>query len=140
MAETEEDLDSSAEVLKLFFELFNDVGLGYDQTEAAGWIIFVNGEYFLQKWPRANEKYMQVWSQPIPDKAVAIAHTHPTSDIQKPSDADIKLAERLKIPVYTICRAGIWKAHSDGLVKKTNPLNWFKELKAKAREEKRKIS
>jgi hypothetical protein len=35
---------------------------------------------------------------------VAIAHTHPTSDIQKPSDKDLALAKAIKLPIYTLCR------------------------------------
>jgi hypothetical protein len=138
IAETAEELDSSSEVLKLFFQLFDDVSFGYDQTEAAGWILFINDEYFLEKWPRVNEEYMQIWTGPIPGGAVAIAHTHPTSDIQKPSEADIALAKRINLPVYTICRSGIFKANKDGVVVKIKPLNWFKELKAKAKVEKAK--
>jgi proteasome lid subunit RPN8/RPN11 len=134
--EATEELDSSPEVLNFFYQLFDDSAFGYDQTEEAGWIIAINGEYFLQKWPRRGEEYMQVWNASAPPHVVAIAHTHATSDIQKPSENDIALAKRIDLPVYTICRAGIWKADGEGVVVKIKPVNWFKEMKAKARAEK----
>jgi hypothetical protein len=136
IAETEEEMDSSSEVLKLFYQLYDDSSFGYDQTEEAGWILFINGEYFLQKWPESEAKYMQIWTGPAPLGTVAIAHTHPTSDIQKPSDKDIALAKRIDIPVYTICRAGIFKADKKGIVTKIKPLNWFKEIRSKLKAEK----
>jgi len=98
--------------------------------------MLINGEYFLQKWPRTQEKYMRMWHGLIPRGVVGIAHTHATSDIQKPSKADISLAKRLHLPVYVICMAGIWKVDEEGTVTKIKPLNWFKEMKAKARMEK----
>jgi hypothetical protein len=136
IAAAQEEMDSSSEVLEFFYELFEDVAFGYDQIEAAGWIMLIDGEYFFQKWPRSDEKYLQRWTFTVPNGVVAIAHTHATSDIQKPSDHDIALAKKIDLPIYTICRAGIWKADEKGIVTKIKPANWFKEMKAKAREEK----
>src|SRR5262245_55236330 len=116
IAAAQEDIDSSSDVLQFFYELFDDVAFGYDKIEAAGWIMLINDEYCLQKWPRSDEKYMQKWSFQMPRGVVAIAHTHATGDIQKPSDHDIALAKELDLPVYTICRAGIFKADTKGVV------------------------
>ena len=76
---------------------------------------------------------MQEWNRGLPSGALALAHTHPTRDIQKPSKHDIALAKRINIPVYTICRGGIWKATPGGAIIKILPLNWFKEMKANKR-------
>ncbi|HSE39537.1 MAG TPA: hypothetical protein VLH08_02125 [Acidobacteriota bacterium] len=130
-AGTEENFDTSEQVLDHFFELFSDSAFGYEQTESAGWIIQWNEQYILSKWPKMDEKYKQVWNQLIPEGVVAIAHTHPTSDIQKPSDKDVALAKAIKLPVYTICKAGIFKASPDGAITRIQPRDWFKPLKEK---------
>lgn len=133
IAGTEEDLDNSSEVKNYFYELFSNVGFGYDSTEAAGWILRREKGYRLVKWAFSDEKSMQVWNRGLPSGAVALAHTHPNKDIQRPSKHDIALAKRINIPVYTICRGGVWKATPDGVITKILPLNWFKEMKANKR-------
>jgi hypothetical protein len=133
-AKTEENFDSSPEILNYFFELFSDAAFGYDPDEAAGWILQSPIGYSLYKWPKSKEKSVQRFNG-LPVGAVALAHTHPTKDIQKPSDQDVSIAREIKIPVYTICRAGIWKINPDGVIVKIQPLNWFKEMKAKKKAE-----
>jgi hypothetical protein len=133
-AKTEDELDTSPEVLNYSFELFSDAAFGYDPDEAAGWILQSQIGYSLHKWPKSKEKSVQRFNG-LPVAAVALLHTHPTKDIQKPSDQDVSIAREIKIPVYTICRAGIWKINPDGVIVKIQPLNWFKEMKAKKKAE-----
>jgi hypothetical protein len=133
-AKTEDELDTSPEVLNYSFELFSDAAFGYDSDEAAGWILGSRIGYSLYKWPKSKEKSVQRFNG-LPVDAVALLHTHPTKDIQKPSDQDVSIAREIKIPVYTICRAGIWKINPDGVIVKIQPLNWFKEMKAKKKAE-----
>lgn len=128
-AKTEETMDTSELVLDHFFELFSDAAFGYEQSESAGWIVQWNEHYILSKWPKMDQKRKHVWSQIVPDGVIAVAHTHPTRDIQKPSDQDISLAKTIKLPVYTICKGGIFKTDADGLITQIQPKDWYKPLK-----------
>lgn len=132
-AKPEDVLDSSTEVLNYFFELFSDARFGSDYIESAGWILRSERGYRLHKWPKSLEKSIQRFNG-LPVGAAALAHTHPNSDIQNPSNQDVSTAKTIKIPVYTICRSGIWKILPDGTIVKIKPLNWFKEMK-KAKKE-----
>ena len=129
-AKTEDELDNSPEVLSYFFELFSDVNFGNNFNESAGWILRREQGYRLHKWSKSNEQSIQRFNG-LPVGAVALAHTHPTRDIQRPSNQDVSIAKQTKIPVYTICKMGIWKSMPDGTTIKIKPRNWFKEMKAK---------
>jgi hypothetical protein len=77
-----------------------------------------------------NENFKQVWNRPIPNGAIAIAHTHAANDIQEPSLKDASTAKKIKLPIYMISRGGIWKVTFEGIINRIDGYNWHKKVKA----------
>jgi hypothetical protein len=45
---------------------------------------------------------------PLTSRVVAIAHTHPESGDERPSNDDVALADRFGLPVFTLTRRGMY--------------------------------
>lgn len=78
-----------------------------------------------QAWPDERRHLQARWTGPVPADAVAIVHTHPAAVDPKPSLEDIETARGVGMPVYTVSRAGIWKAEPDGLVVAVDDERWW---------------
>lgn len=108
--ETRDEFDFSKineGVTKEFLKAWNYSHNGVDNIEAVV-LIFrkIDGSYFANSLGRTNEssKFRFKWDP----AAIAIAHTHPTSIDPKPSKADMELSDRLRIPIFTMTRSGMY--------------------------------
>ena len=120
------------------YRLWQAAGFGQEISERAAWILRDDaGRLRWQPWP-AEYKYLSArWEAPVPADAVAIAHTHPTRVDPKPSPQDAETARRLRVPVYTVSRSGIWKAMPDGSILPVRDSGWWSACRAGPCEETR---
>ena len=54
-----------------------------------------------------------VWRSSVPAAAVAIFHTHRDAVRARPSDQDVREADRLQIPIFVISSRGLWAYEPD---------------------------
>jgi len=109
------ELLDNREVEAHAFRLFESSGFGSVSTEHSMWVISKDGEYSFIVWPWSAAAGKETWKGPVPDGAVAIIHTHPSSKSERPSPddhdlADGKQSKSIRMPVYVLHRNGIWKA------------------------------
>ena len=109
------ELMDSPEVEVHSFSLFEASGFGGTSTEHSMWVISKDGKYSFLIWPWSAETGRETWKGPAPDGAVAVVHTHPTNQSERPSDKDHDLADGkqssdIRMPVYVLHKNGIWKA------------------------------
>ena len=108
------------------YRLWEEAGFGGEARERAAWVLAVDaGHVRWQAWPDGRRYLRARWTGPIPADAVAIVHTHPAVVDPRPSPQDIETARRIGMPVYTVSRAGIWKAEPDGLVVAVDDARWW---------------
>jgi hypothetical protein len=128
-AEPEQEL--SCATLTYFFALWKDSGFGRTPwgLERAAWIIRdSDGKQIFQKWRNSAERNKEIWKGPIPENAVGVVHTHPVQRDSKPSPADITMAKKLNIHVYTVSRKGLWMSTPNGEISRIMDHTRFKEL------------
>jgi len=108
------------------YRLWEAAGFGHENSERAAWILKDSaGRLRWLDWPDGRRYLRALWEGPVPADAVAIAHTHPAVVNPKPSEQDIETARRLRLPVYTVSRSGIWKAVPDGSVVAVDDAFWW---------------
>jgi hypothetical protein len=113
------------------FRLWVEAGFGGQARELAAWVLAVDADHVRwQTWPDGRQYIRAHWSGRVPGSAVAIVHTHPNVVDPKPSFQDIETARRLGLPVYTVSRAGIWKARPDGLVVAVFDARWWSDCRS----------
>jgi hypothetical protein len=108
------------------YRLWEAAGFGHEISERAAWVLKddAGGVRWLA-WPDERRYLRARWEGPVPADAVAIAHTHPTAVDPKPSEQDIETARKLRVPVYTVSRSGIWKVAPDGFVVAVDDARWW---------------
>src|SRR6185295_9360033 len=95
------------------WEMFADTRFGHAMNEEAAFIVrAADGSLSAVRWPSSDGPHRSQWKAPVPAGAVAIAHTHPNGQ-PRPSIADSRTAELMKIPVYVVTRMRI--AKTDGI-------------------------
>jgi hypothetical protein len=80
---------------------------GTNGKEGAVLIFQALGGGYIAKVQRKTNEQRKVTFPWVPN-AIAIVHTHPNKSDPKPSADDVKLAERLKVPMFTIGIQGMW--------------------------------
>ncbi len=128
----EQEIVSQPEVLNMMYRLWADSGFGKDpnRTERAAWIVNDSpNRYRCIRWPRSAERNREFWYAEIPQNSIAQIHTHTDKVDPRPAAHDIKLAKRIRIPIYTISSGGIWIADRNGIVKKICGSEWYKNLR-----------
>jgi hypothetical protein len=121
----------NCQIMTQFYEIWNESNFGREpnREERAVWIKQNDdGKYEFVKWGMAIERQEITWHGVIPEKIVAIAHTHPQKVDPRPSKEDGLVAERLKVPVYTISRKGIWKVTTQKTIVQEAGLKWYKDV------------
>ncbi|HKA21168.1 MAG TPA: hypothetical protein VKN18_23015 [Blastocatellia bacterium] len=109
-----------------FLKAWNSSHNGVDKVEAVVLIFCkVDGSYFATALGQTNEpnKFRFKWDP----AAIAIAHTHPTSIDPKPSKEDMRVADRLGVPILTMSRWGMYM-YDPGTQRTTkvqNSLDWL---------------
>lgn len=122
----------NCEILTQFYEIWKQsfLGASENRVERAVWIkTNVEGQFEFVRWNKTPERDTISWHGTVPEKVIALAHTHPQKVDPKPSREDGLVAARLKIPVYTISRKGIWKVTPAGEIVQEAGLLWYKEIK-----------
>jgi hypothetical protein len=100
-----------------FVALLRQAAFGLSEFETAAWLVrHPDGREMLVPWPPASQRKRHSWSGPLPGGTVALLHTHPAAGNPRPSVRDRGVARRLRLPVYTISRWGIYRADPDGTV------------------------
>ena len=113
------------------FCLWKGAGFGHESFEKAAWIVRASdGRSTLIPWPTQRSFRRATWSGPIPPGTVACVHTHPDGQGVQPSQADLKVAARLGVPVVVVTRWGIWAAEEDGKTESWASGDWFREAAA----------
>ena len=108
------------------YRLWEEAGFGREARERAAWVLAADAGHFRwEAWPDGRWYLRARWTGPVPANAVAIVHTHPAIVAPMPSLEDIETARRAGVPVYTVSRAGIWKAEPDGLVVAVDDERWW---------------
>lgn len=108
------------------YRLWAQAGFGSTREERAAWVVPHASEGMRWvSWPNGRRFLAARWDGPVPAGAVAIVHTHPSVVDPKPSEQDIETARRLRVPVYTVSRSGIWKAVPDGSVVPVEDSAWW---------------
>jgi hypothetical protein len=109
-----DELLSDGHVLQIFKDILRRGSFGLRDEEAAAFVIRKkDGSYACLLWPATAEFRKARYRQPIPRGAVAIVHTHPFS-IPWPSPQDRQTARALRIPIYALTLANVYKADIDG--------------------------
>ena len=115
------------------YRLWEEAGFGGEARECAAWVLAVDASHVRwQPWPDGRGYLQAHWKGPVPAGAVAIVHTHPAVVDPRPSSRDIETARRLGVPVYTVSRAGIWKAGPDGHVVAVGDKDWWRGCRSGA--------
>lgn len=86
--------------------------------ELAGFVIRgMDGALELVPWPAPPKTLRRAanWYGPLPDRLVAVIHTHPR-DLPRPSSQDAAEARRLGIPFYVVSARSLCVAPPGGLV------------------------
>ena len=108
------------------YRLWAEASYGSTREERAAWVVpHASDGIRWVNWPNGRRFLAARWDGPVPAGAVAIVHTHPSMVDPKPSEQDIATARRLRVPVYTISRSGIWKAVPDGSVVPVEDSAWW---------------
>jgi hypothetical protein len=109
-----------------FLKAWNSSHNGIDKVEAVVLIFCrADGSYFAAALGQTNEsnKFRFKWDP----AAIAIAHTHPTSIDPKPSKEDMRVADKLGVPIFTMSRWGMYM-YDPGTrrtIKVQNSLDWL---------------
>jgi hypothetical protein len=108
------------------YHLWEGAGFGREPRERAAWVLSGDaGRMRWQVWPDGRRYLKAGWAGPVPADAIAIVHTHPLAVDPKPSPQDIATARRIRVPVYTVSRVGIWRASPDGSVVAVEDETWW---------------
>ena len=104
-------------VVARFREAWASAGLGNKNIEV---VILIrrnrDGSYRadVDNTDKRHRSARFAWSPSI----IAVFHTHPNRASKKPSAADRKLADRFRVPIYTLTSRGLWAY--DPAIKKTS--------------------
>lgn len=97
-----------------FADLLRQGGYGRRDIERAAFIIKQeDGEYRCLFWPFSPDYRQQQYRGTIPDRTMAIVHTHPLTS-PEPSIGDDETARRLCVPIFVITPLNIYLVTSRG--------------------------
>lgn len=121
---------SSSGVVNAFQRAWRRTGNGVSSSEGLVLILrMTNGTYSAREMGATNEykKFSFAWHP----ATIAVVHTHPNSSDPKPQDHDIALADKYRVPVFTITSRGMFVY--DPTTKKTSmireDLEWLDQRK-----------
>lgn len=94
--------------LELLGTLLESAMAGLSDIERGAFIVRDGEEFALELWPRTLNKFKTSFEGKLPERLVALAHTHPMSR-ERPSRNDVAVAKRLRIDMYVITRLSIYR-------------------------------
>ena len=90
-------------------EMLGKTRNGFSHLEEAVFIIRdADGRTTTVEWPQTEIPDSATWLGPIPDGAIAIAHTHPNWK-PRPSGIDMATARTARMPVYVVTQSQLWE-------------------------------
>ncbi len=82
--------------------------------EIAAFAVATRGEDLeCALWPRHGSVHEETFYGMIPPATVALVHSHPNG-AAAPSRADVEVARRLRLPVYSVTRTEVWVVDVEG--------------------------
>jgi proteasome lid subunit RPN8/RPN11 len=85
-----------------FADVLAQGGYGNWKTERAAFVVREeNGDYRCFSWPAGGTVHRQEFKGTIPDRTVAIVHTHP-KELPLASRDDVRTAQRLHVPIFVL--------------------------------------
>ena len=118
------------EVTKEFKRAWQSASCGAANVEALV-LIFKNadGSYRAQALAPKNEynQFTFTWSAGV----IAIIHTHPTNCAPRPTANDMRIADKYRVPMFTITRDGmyLYDPNTRKVTKVQNNLDWLNASK-----------
>jgi proteasome lid subunit RPN8/RPN11 len=114
------------EVVKEFKKAWSCSGNGYESIEGAVLLFRVSKEAYQARFlgcSQDDNKFSFKWNP----SAIAIVHTHPNSQEARPSEPDIRIAERFNVPIFTLTNRGMFMYHpaTKKISKVMERLNWL---------------
>ena len=106
----EDELTSDPHIREMMAVLWKSANLGQSCWERAAWIVRnEDGSFSCVQVPTTRECFQLKLSPERPEGAVALMHTHPSTlgVSRKDEGGDVKAAERIGLPLYTIGRSGV---------------------------------
>jgi hypothetical protein len=102
-------------VLRAYFaDVLRLGGYGHWHTERAAFIVREeNGQYRCVAWPLDGGFHRQQFRGSIPDRTVAIVHTHP-AELPIGSNQDARTAKALSVPIFVLTPLNIYLVTSRG--------------------------
>ena len=105
-------------------------GNGFTRLEALVLVYKADDGSISARWQgKTNERDRVTfgWTADI----LAVVHTHPNDDDPKPSGADLRLADRFRVPVFTITQGGmfVYDPETRKISMVQNRLDWRKSSK-----------
>ena len=98
---------------------------GFVTSESAAFLVMqADGTIGCLDWPSTHDFKQARWSGPLPDRVVAMAHTHPLSSPQ-PSIDDVKVARQMRLPSFVLTPNMITVIHPDGRVQILTYRTWM---------------
>jgi len=103
-------------VIACFAHLVRSALGGFATFEKAAFLA-LRADHSVQciDWPSTREFKQAQWSGPMPSGVVAVAHTHPLSSPFASPD-DVKLARRIRMPIFVLTPNMVSVVHADGRV------------------------
>ena len=103
-------------VIVCFAHLVSGALYGFGTFEKAAFLVLqTDHSVRCVDWPSTHEFKQAQWSGPMPAGVVAVAHTHPSSSPDASPD-DIKLARRIRMPIFVLTPDIVSVIHADGRV------------------------
>jgi proteasome lid subunit RPN8/RPN11 len=116
------DIGKTIDALPL---LLGAAGADREAERAAFILELPDGTYECRLWPRTNQRFGSTWHGAIPERTIAIAHTHPVT-MPQPSRVDVGEAVRLGIPFIIVSRTHIFLIGETGEVTQLESAGWLK--------------
>jgi hypothetical protein len=110
-----QDILQNEQIIAGFASLVERSGFGKRADERAAFVILdEDGQFHFDLWPATNGFMSATWRGAIPDRTVAIAHTHP-EQLPYPSAHDRDEARVSGAPIFVLTRVTITLVTADGM-------------------------
>ena len=114
-ARSSDNLECRKGFLTQSWDLLKMASYGQSPYEQAAFIVRdPSGAERFALWPFGHLASKATYARTLPENAIAIIHTHPNA-VPLPSNNDVRLAARLRLPVYVVTRTMIARTDGQGV-------------------------